>query len=136
MKAMINDVPEKVKSLVEALKSGDVKIPISRREEVIHRKGNDQSLIYVLFASPEFTDTEEGRLIYIQAGAQHGILRLFKFDKDNSLELLDTSGIYERDDSTRMINAIYLPQRDVFRAAYQGSFEDLLKNENIRRVEK
>lgn|GEM_PF-2012075 len=123
-----------VDNMLEVLKSTNIKIPISEVVGIVYTPTGTE--LNALVASPEFM--EEKELVYVEGGSQHGMLVLCDIPKKRVGKLYeqkDVKGYYDKDASTRKISAIYLQKKDVFKAAYFGNLEELIRNPNIRKRE-
>src|SRR3989344_3027808 len=84
-----------------AYRRAQVEIPISRVISVIFRDGGTQ--LKALVASSEFTEQEEGNLVYVTGGSQHGILSLLDIPKEAGKpftfwRMQGVEGSYDRDE--------------------------------------
>ena len=130
---MATPTPEQLRN---AIKLRREKIPISKVLNLVYAPASvtHGSFCQALVASPEYTDQEEGDLVYVHSGSQHGILNLIKIEKEpmSGFPRIYEEGSYDRDSQTRLITAIYLPIDQVIPWAYFGKLEELLRNPNIK----
>lgn len=125
---------QRIEDLLSVLKSSNVRIPISQRVSLLYTPTG--TWIDALVASPEFTGQEEGNLVYVESGSQHGQLGLIDLPKEPATALFahkQVDAYYDRNSVTREITEIYLKREDIIPASYFGTLADLLRNPNIAR---
>lgn len=121
-----------VKLIQDGNKKNMVRIPISEIVKIVYTPTGSE--FSVLVASPEATGQNESMLVYVEGGSQHGMLGLWDIPTQRSKGLPPQNpvqGLYDRDDKTRQITAVYLKPDDVLKGTYFGTLDDLLKNPNV-----
>lgn len=127
-----------LEDLKSASKSRMERIPISKVVNLVYSPAlgcSQGAYCEGLVVSSEYTEQEEGKLVYVHQGSQHGILNLLTIENKpmSGFPQSNQDGIYDRD-KTRRITAIHLPAMKVIPLAYFGTLKDLLKNPNIKRA--